>query len=88
MVDGLVQTVINTGSIKIDDFHKEDNGAVFLNKDSFKKFLASYEERLDKPFKYREEESETSYRRLFRMQVENFEKAVLNRTDYQPFLVR
>jgi CRISPR-associated protein Cas1 len=88
VVDGLVQTVINTGSIKIDDFHKEENGAVFLNKDSFKKFLASYEERLDKPFKYREEEAETSYRRLFRMQVENFEKAILNRTDYQPFLVR
>jgi len=90
VIDGLVQTIINSGSIKINDFHREENGAFFLNKDPFKKFLASYEERLDKPFKYREEEKdkETSFRKLFRMQIENFEKSVLNKKEYQPFLVR
>ncbi|MBC2698446.1 MAG: hypothetical protein HF976_04195 [ANME-2 cluster archaeon] len=46
VVDGLVQTLVNTGSIKEDDFHKENNGAFFLNRDAFKRFLTAYEERM------------------------------------------
>ena len=88
VVDGLVQTVINTGSVKEADFHKENNGAVFLNKDALKRFLSLYEERMEKQFSYRENDSETCYRKLFRMQVENMERAVLNRAEYKPFLVR
>jgi CRISPR-associated protein Cas1 len=88
VIDGLVQTLINTGSIKETDFYREKNGAFYLNKDAFKRFLESYEERMEKLFLYREEEAQTSYRRLFRAQIEKVEKAVLNREEYQPFLVR
>jgi len=86
VIDGLVLTLINTGSIKEADFHKESNGAVLLNKEAFKRFLTSYEERMEKLFK--EKDTYTSYRKVFRMQVENMERAVLNREEYQPFLVR
>jgi CRISPR-associated protein Cas1 len=88
VIDGLVLTLINTGSIKEADFRKESNGAVLLNKDALKRFVSLYEERMEKPFLYRENDSETSYRKLFRMQVENMERAVLNRKEYRPFLVR
>ncbi len=88
VVDGLVMTVINNGSIKKEDFYKEDNGAYFLNKKAFKQFLGYYEERMEKPFLYREQDSQTSYRRLFQIQAERIQQAVLNREEYQPFLVR
>jgi CRISP-associated protein Cas1 len=88
VVDGLVMTVINNGSIKKEDFNKQDNGAYLLDKESFKRFLGYYEERLEKLFIYREQDSQTSYRRLFQIQAEKIQKAVLNREEYQPFLVR
>jgi CRISPR-associated protein Cas1 len=86
VIDGLVLTLINKESIKEADFHKESNGAVLLNKDSFKRFLNHYEERMEKPFKL--QDSYTSYRKLLRSQVEHLEHAVINRELYQPFLVR
>ena len=88
VIDGLVLTLINTGSIKEADFHKESNGAVLLNKDALKRFLSLYEERMEKPFLYREGDTYTSYRKLFRTQVEKMERAVLNREQYPSFLVR
>ena len=88
MIDGLVQTLVNTESIKEDDFHKENNGAFFLNKEAFKRFLTAYEERMEKLFLDRDENSNTSYRKLFQRQVLNMERAILNREEYQPFLVR
>jgi CRISPR-associated protein Cas1 len=88
VIDGLVQALINTGSVKEADFHKESKGAVLLNKDALKSFLSLYEERMEKLFLYRDNGSETSYRKLFRTQVEQLEHVVLNRELYQPFLVR
>jgi CRISPR-associated protein Cas1 len=88
VVDGLVQTLVNTGSIKEDDFHKENNGAFLLNREAFKRFLTAYEERMEKLFLDRDENSNTSYRKLFQRQVLNMERAILNREEYQPFLVR
>jgi CRISPR-associated protein Cas1 len=88
VIDGLVQTLVNTGSIKEDDFYKENNGAFFLNKEAFKRFLTAYEERMEKLFLDRNENSNTSYRKLFQRQVVNMEQAVLNRKEYKPFLVR
>ena len=86
VIDGLVLTLINNRSIKEADFHKESNGAVLLNKDAFKRFLSHYEERMEKLFKAKD--SYTSYRKLFRSQVEHLEHVVINREQYQPFLVR
>jgi CRISPR-associated protein Cas1 len=88
VVDGLVMTVINNGSIKKEEFNKQDNGAYLLDKEAFKRFLGFYEERMEKLFLYREQDSQTSYRKLFQLQAENIQKAVLNREEYQPFLVR
>jgi CRISPR-associated protein Cas1 len=88
VVDGLVITLINNGRIKQEDFNKDDDGAYFLNKEAFKRFLEYYEERMDKPFLNREQESEISFRRLFQIQAEKIQKAVIEREEYQPFLVR
>jgi CRISPR-associated protein Cas1 len=87
VIDGLVLTLLNKRSIKESDFHQESNGAFFLNKEAFRRFIALYEERMEKPFLYKQENSYLNYRRLFRNQVENMEKAVLNKGEYQPFLV-
>jgi CRISPR/Cas system-associated endonuclease Cas1 len=59
-----------------------------MNKDAVTRFASLYEEQMEKLFFYRDNDSETSYRKLFRMQVENMEHAMLNRALYQPFLVR
>lgn len=88
VVDGLVQTLVNIGSIKEGDFHKESNGAFLLNREAFKLFLTAYEERMEKLFLDRNENSNTSYRKLFQRQVVKMEQAILNREEYQPFLVR
>jgi CRISPR-associated protein Cas1 len=88
VVDGLVMTVINNGSIRKEDFNKQENGAYLLDKDSFKRFLGYYEERMEKLFIYREQDSQTSYRKLFQLQAEKIQKSVLNKEEYQPFLVR
>ncbi len=86
VIDGLVQSLTNKGSIKEADFHKERDGAVLLNKEALKRFFGFYEERLEKPFKIGD--SYTSYRKVFRDQVDNMRQTVLNREIYQPFLVR
>lgn len=88
VIDGLVQTLVNTGSIKEDDFYKEDNGAFLLNREAFRRFITAYEERMEKIFLDRNDNSNTSYRKLFRKQVVKMERAILNREEYHPFLVR
>ena len=85
MVDGLVQTLVNTGSIKEDDFHKESNGTFLLNREAFRRFLTAYEERMEKVFLDRNENFNTSYRKLFQRQVVKMEQVILNREEYQPF---
>ncbi|RLG29651.1 CRISPR-associated endonuclease Cas1 [Methanosarcinales archaeon] len=86
VIDGLVQTLTNKGSVTEADFHKESDGAVLLNKEALKRFFGYYEERLEKPFK--RGDSYTSYRKGFRDQVDSMRQTVLNREIYQPFLVR
>ena len=86
VIDGLVQTLTNKGSVTEADFHKESDGAVLLNKEALKRFFGYYEERLEKPFK--RGDSYTSYRKVFRDQVDSMRQTVLNREIYQPFLVR
>ena len=88
VIDGLVLSLVNKRSIKKSDFHQESNGAFFLNKEAFSQFLTLYEDRIEKPFLYKEAGSHTNYRKLFRKQVENMERAVLNRQEYEPFLVQ
>lgn len=88
VIDGLVLTLINKRSIRESDFHQESNGAFFLNKEAFGRFLTLYEDRIEKPFLYKEAGSRTNYRKLFQKQVENMERAVLNRQEYEPFLVQ
>ncbi|MHC1595434.1 MAG: CRISPR-associated endonuclease Cas1 [Candidatus Syntropharchaeales archaeon] len=86
VIDGLVQSLTNKGSIKEADFHKESDGAVLLNKEALKRFFGFYEERMEKPFKIGD--SYTSYRKVFRDQVDSMRQTILNREIYQPFLVR
>jgi len=59
-----------------------------LNREAFKRFLTTYEERMEKLFLVRDENFNTSYRKLFQKQVVKMERAILNREEYQPFLVR
>lgn len=88
VVDGLVLTLINKGSIRGTDFHREGDGAFLLSKPAFKHFLTLYEDRMGKPFQYKETRSQTSYRNLLRQQVQTMQAVVLNNEEYHPFLVQ
>lgn len=88
VIDGLVLGLINKDSIKVSDFQQGDEGAFLLTKPAFQRFLAAYEDRIEKPFQYKDVGSETSYRKLIRYQVEMMQGVVLNRKEYQPFLVQ
>lgn len=88
VVDGLVQALVNRKSVTESDFHQEADGAFFLNKEAFGRFLELYEERLAKEFLYKEEGAHTGYRQLFRSQVDKMAKAVLDRTEYTAFQVQ
>jgi len=88
VVDGLVLTEINKRMVKQADFERGADGACYLKKEVFGRFLASYEDRLESTFLYKSAGAHTSYRKLFRSQVEDMERAVLNRGEYHPFLVQ
>jgi CRISPR-associated protein Cas1 len=88
VVDGLVLSLLNKNSIKEADFNQQEDGTFLLSKPAFAHFLELYEERMEKPFKYKEADSETSFRKLIRQQVELMEKAVLSKEEYKPFLVQ
>jgi len=86
VIDTLVQSIINKGVIKEVDFRKEDDGAVLLNEESMKKYFKQYEDRMEKTFK--QKGSYSCYRQVFRDEIDNLRKSVLNREEYDPFLVR
>jgi CRISPR-associated protein Cas1 len=82
VVDALTLNLLNKCSFKQDDFYRAEDGACFLQKEAFKRYLTFYEEHLDKP----RGEEKKSFRDLFKIQVEKIEKAVLNNQEYDPFL--
>ena len=86
VIDGLVLNLLNKESIRESDFHRESNGAVFLNTEALKRFFGFYEERMNRSFK--RNDSYTTSRKVFREQVDSMKRAVLNREIYQTFLVR
>ena len=88
VIDGLVQTMVNKGVIKEEDFHRKSNGAYLLNEGALKIFFGLYEERMEKQFLDRKKDTYTSYRKLFRRQVDNIKRTLLDMEKYQPFLVR
>jgi len=87
-VDGLALSLINKGSIKEADFHHEEEGAFLLNKPAFSRFLSLYEDRMEKPFQYKDAAPQINYRKLIRHQVEMMQGVVLNKEEYRPFLVQ
>lgn len=88
VIDGLVLTLANNMTVRESDFQRGSDGACFLNKEAFTKFLGLYQDRIERPFLDREGNSYTTYRKLFRRQVEQMVKAVLNREEYKGFLER
>jgi len=88
VVDGIVLSLINKGSIGETDFRRAEEDALLLDKPAFGRFLTSYEDRMQKPFQYEGTGCQTSYRSLIRHQVEMLEGALLNKKEYGPFLVQ
>jgi CRISPR-associated protein Cas1 len=86
VIDTLVQSLINKGVIKQVDFRKESDGAVLLNEESIKRYFKQYEYRMEKTFK--QKGSYTSFRQVFRDEIDSMRQSVLNREEYDPFLVR
>jgi len=88
VIDGLVLTLTNKGSVRETDFNQQDSGAFMLSKPAFGHFVELYENRMEREFEEKEAGSQTSYRKLIRRHVEMMQNVVLNKGEYQPFLVQ
>lgn len=88
VVDGLALNLLNKASLKEADFQPQADGGFLLQKPAFSRFLAAYEDRMQRPFQWKEGGSETTFRKLIRRQVEKMEGVVLDKKEYQPFLVQ
>lgn len=88
VIDTLTLSLVNKRVFRECHFEQQPDGSYYLTKEAFKCYLNYYQERLEKPFLDRNAGGHVSYRTLFRNQVTNMERAVLNKDEYQPFLVR
>jgi CRISP-associated protein Cas1 len=85
LVDALVAAMTNKGYLTEQDFHNEEKGGLYLNRESTKIFVRHYEEYCNREnITYRENEG-YSYRTVFRKEVENIRAALNNNKVYKPY---
>lgn len=89
LVDRFTLKLINNRIFQEKDFfpHKP-SGAVYLTDAARKEYFAYYEKFITQPTACAEDETETTFRKLFRRQAERLKCAVVDNTKYQPFVFR
>ena len=84
-VDRLVLRLFNKQILDDDDFRTEDNGQVFLKKDSLKIFIKHYEEWANLVNRAGNDEGELSWRQAIWRQGEKLRHAIEHNSEYFPF---
>jgi len=85
VIDRFTLRLLNLRIFKDSDFQRHSNGGVYLTEDVIKKYFAEYEQYIQQQILIGDQ-SKQSFRQIFRKQVLNLEKAVMNRTQYEPFI--
>jgi len=91
VVDSFVLWLANKRVMQPDDFTRQEDGGVMLKPEPFKRFLRSYEERMQRSVHMRTPNSDTgedkkiTWRDIFRSQVQQLVHAVQSGEPYQPF---
>jgi len=85
IVDRLVLSLINKEVLSEDDFEEKDGG-VYLKENSRKTFFLQYERSLQSQFSH--EESQVTFRHLFKNQAQKLSNVILRNEQYIPFLLK
>jgi CRISP-associated protein Cas1 len=83
-----LKTINNRVFQEADFFLHEPSGGIYLTDAARKRYFAAYEKFITEPVACAEEESETSFRQLFRRQAERLKRAVADGAVYVPFAFR
>jgi len=93
LVDSLVLSLVNKRVISVEDFSRDEEGAVRLKPEALKRYLLHYEGRMQRqvhvrsPTASEELPSRPTWRDLFRLQVRRMAQAVREGSAYVPWLV-
>ncbi len=85
VADRLVLYLINKGAVRISQFESDEKG-VRMNDICLKTFLSNYEDFMTASFYDRQAGEYITYREIIRKRVRNLERAVLDSTDYVPYV--
>lgn len=82
-VDRVIFTLINRGQLKEESFQYREDGAVYLNEEGKRLFIASFIEKMEDTFMY--ENKKMSYQQLMEKEVNDYLQYVLYGTEYKPY---
>ncbi|WP_456455038.1 type I-B CRISPR-associated endonuclease Cas1b [Thermovibrio sp.] len=86
IVDRVIFSLINKGSLKETHFEKEV-GICYLNKEGKEKFIRAFEEKLSSTIKHRKLGKKVSFRRLIRLECYKLIKHLIGDETYTPFIM-
>ncbi len=88
ITDRLTLKLINDKMLCVEDFYRNPQGdGIYLKREALKKYLAAYEDYINREFSHPETKEKTSFRKCFRMQIEKLAACVKGEKDYSPFCV-
>jgi len=86
IADRFTLTLINNRIFKQDDFYSNPmNGAVYLKNGAFKRYIAEYENTINREFMHPESNEKTTWRKCFRYQAQKLALSIQNDNPYIPF---
>ena len=87
VIDSMVLRLVNQRIIKLEDFQPlADDGGVYLNDGARRVFLRQFEARMDSLTTYGNRKDPVEYRRAIQLQVQDYKRAMMAGTAYDPFL--
>jgi CRISPR-associated protein Cas1 len=84
IVDAIIFRLVNNNMIKLDDFEK-NLGGCYLNENGRKKFIETFDSKLETTIKHRKLKRKVSYRTILRLECYKLIKHLLNDEIYVPF---
>jgi CRISPR-associated protein Cas1 len=89
LVDRFTLKIVNNRMFQEGDFYlHEPSGSVYLTDSARRRYFAAYEQFIMQPTACAEDQSESTFRQLFRRQAERLKRTVVTGTPYDPFAFR
>lgn len=87
IVDRLTLRLVNNRMLTADDFYDNHQGGVYLTRDAMKRYFAEYEDVMNREFIHPETKEKTTFRKCFRIQIENLAAYIKGEREYIPFFM-